>query len=143
MLFAEFQPLGQEQVQHLAVAAGGGNDLAQGQEGLRLRAGLLLQLPQGPCHRVLAGVQLAGRQFCQHPAEHVPVLPDNQHPVGLVHGQHRRAVHMVHHFPDGLPAVGQAHVVHMHLQNFSVVNIFPPEGDLRQILWHFHSINLV
>ena len=143
MLLTEFQPLGQEQVQHLAVAAGGGDDLPQGQEGFRLSAGLLLQFPQGPCHRVLAGIQLAGRQLRQHLAEHVPVLPDHQHPVGLVHSQHCRAVHMVHHFPDGLPPIWQAHIVHVDLQNFTVVYVLPPEGDLRQILWHFHSINLV
>ena len=40
----------------------------------------------------------------------------------------RRAVHVIPHFPDGLPAVGQAHVVHVNLQNFTIVYVLSPKS---------------
>ena len=143
LLLAEFQPLGQKQVQCFPVAAGGGQELAEGQEGLRFRAGLLLQFPQSARHRVLAGVQLACGQLIQHLAKYIPVLADHQYPVGLIQGQDRCAVHMVHHFPGGFLAVGQAHVIHVHRHDFTLKYVLAAELDLRQIHGHFHSIHLV
>ena len=140
------QALCQEEVQPLTETAGGGQGHAHGQEGVRHGTGLLLQLPQGTGHRVLARLQLSGGDLQQRLSDHIAVLGDGEHIVPVVQGQNGHAVHMLYYLAERGPAVRQLHLVHVQAQEASLVLFLPAEGLLRQIrsLIHiaFHLVSI-
>src|SRR5699024_10578782 len=97
---------GQIDPDHFIAAPGAGAQVHQGAHVPRDIPGLLGELTGGRDVRGLAAqVEQAGRDLPQAVADGVPVLADQQHPVGVVDGEHRHGARV----PDVLAV--EAHAV--------------------------------
>ena len=121
-MLTEGQPLGKIKVQHLAVAAGGDEELAEIRHALRRCARFLLQLTQRGLIGVLATLQFPCGNFLKHTGEDVAVLLHGEHIVVFVKSDDGDTAGMLGDFAYARSAVGQEHVVAVDMQNFSLVD---------------------
>ena len=130
---AEGQAPGQVQMQHLVIAARGGDDLPQGLPIRRRGPHFLLQFPLGGDEGLLAGLPLPGRDLQQRPGEGIAVLGHHGNAAVFVQGQDPYAAGVLHHLPQGCFPVGQGHRVHPQPQDAALVYLPAFQAFFRQI----------
>ena len=132
-MLTEGQTLGKIKVQHLAVAAGGDEELAEIRHALRRCARFLLQLTQRGLIGVLATLQFPCGNFLKHTGEDIAVLLHGEHIVVFVKGDDGHAAGVVGDLAYARSAVWQEHVVAVDMQNFSLVDRLAGKLALGQI----------
>lgn len=121
-MLTEGQTFGKIKVQHLAVAAGGDEELAEVRHALRRCARFLLQLTQRGLIGVLATLQFPCGNFLKHTGEDVAILLYGEHIVVFVKSDDGDTAGMLGDFAYARSAVWQEHVVAVDMQNFSLVD---------------------
>src|SRR5689334_25164247 len=111
----ELQVAGEEDTQALGAEAGRAVVVREHPPVPRPVPGLLEQLPPRRRPRQLPGdVAQAGRDLPQQPPHRMTVLPDQEHLLNVIQGEHRDRARVNHHVPFGQFTVGHPDFVGPH-----------------------------
>src|ERR1700745_1940203 len=138
----ELQVAGEEDTQALGAEAGRGVVVGEYPPVPRPVTGLLEQLPPRRRPRRLPGdVAQAGRDLPQQPPDRMTVLPDQEHLLGVIQGEHRDRARVNHHVPFGQFTVGHPDLVGPHGDQPTAHQLGRgDDGPVRGFVPDFHAL---